>query len=68
MQTFKVEVGSVSPVLLRDNVRILFDTTVPTHETVFCGIGRPDRTLEIQLEDLIQITHGQILSLTSNPT
>jgi Cys-tRNA(Pro)/Cys-tRNA(Cys) deacylase len=66
VQTFSVEAGSVSPVFLRDDVRILFDTTVPIHESVFCGIGRSDRTLEIQLEDLIQITHGQILSLTSN--
>ena len=66
MQTFNVEVGSVSPILLRDGVRILFDTKVPTYETVFCGVGRPDRTLEIQLQHLIQITQGQILSLTSN--
>ena len=68
VQIFNVEVGSVSPVLLRDGVRVLFDTKAPAHETVFCGIGRPDRTLEIQLEDLVQITQGQILSLTSNET
>lgn len=66
VQAFNVEVGSVSPILLQDGVRILFDTKVPIHETIFCGIGRPDRTLEIQLADLIQITQGQILSLTSN--
>ena len=68
VQAFSVEVGSVSPLLLQDGVRILFDTKVPTRETVFCGIGRPDRTLEIQLADLIQITKGQILSLTSDAT
>jgi hypothetical protein len=49
-----------------DGVRILFDTRVPTQETVFCGIGRPDRTLEIQLADLVQITQGQIVPLTSD--
>jgi Cys-tRNA(Pro)/Cys-tRNA(Cys) deacylase len=65
-QTFNVEVGSVSPVLLQDGVRILFDSKVSTDETVFCGIGRPDRTLEIQLAELVQITQGQILSLTSD--
>ena len=64
MQTFNVEVGSVSPILLQDDVRILFDTKVPTHETVFCGIGRPDRTLEILLTDLLQITQGRIAPLT----
>ena len=53
-----VEVGSVSPILIQDGIRILFDTKVPTRETVFCGIGRPDRTLEIQLADLIHINSG----------
>jgi Cys-tRNA(Pro)/Cys-tRNA(Cys) deacylase len=68
VQVFGVEVGSVSPILMQDGVRILFDTKVPTCETVFCGVGRPDRTLEIQLADLIQITKGQILSLSSDET
>jgi Cys-tRNA(Pro)/Cys-tRNA(Cys) deacylase len=62
---FNVEIGSVSPLLIQDGVRTLFDTKVPTHETVFCGIGRPDRTLEIQLADLVQITQGQIVPLIS---
>ena len=66
VQVFSVEVGSVSPILVQDGVRILFDTKVPTRETVFCGIGRPDRTLEIQLADLVQITRGQVLPLTSD--
>ena len=61
---FDVEIGSVSPLLMQAGVRILFDTKVPTDETVFCGIGRPDRTLEIQLADLVQITRGQIVPLT----
>ena len=66
VEAFHVEVGSVSPILLQNGVRILFDTKVPTDETVFCGIGRPDRTLEIQLADLVRITQGQVLPLTSD--
>ena len=45
VEVFGVEVGSVSPIALRENVVIFFDTKVTTDETVFCGIGRPDRTL-----------------------
>jgi Cys-tRNA(Pro)/Cys-tRNA(Cys) deacylase len=63
---FNVEIGSVSPILLKDGVRILFDTKVPADESVFCGIGRPDRTLEIQLADLVRITQGQIVPLTGD--
>ena len=44
VQTFDVEAGSVSPILLRDDVRILFGATVPTRETVFCWIGCSRRT------------------------
>jgi Cys-tRNA(Pro)/Cys-tRNA(Cys) deacylase len=63
---FNVEIGSVSPLLIQDGVRIFFDTKVPTDETVFCGIGRPDRTIEIQLADLVRITNGQIVPLTGD--
>ena len=62
-EVFEVEVGSVSPIALQERVEVFFDTQVSTQETVFCGIGRPDRTLEIALMDLVQITRGQILPL-----
>ncbi|RPI92011.1 MAG: deacylase [Chloroflexi bacterium] len=63
---FGVEVGSVSPIPLQAGVQVFFDAQAPTQETVFCGIGRADRTLEIQLADLVQITHGHILPLISD--
>jgi len=68
VHTFGVEVGSVSPILLRDGVEILFDAGVPTAQTVFCGIARPDRTLEMHLLDLVQITRGRVLPLRSDPS
>jgi Cys-tRNA(Pro)/Cys-tRNA(Cys) deacylase len=66
MEAFGIEVGSVSPIPLRDGVAVYFDIKVPTDETVFCGIGRADRTLEIQLGDLVQITGGRVLPLTND--
>lgn len=70
-QVFGVEVGSVSPIASpegEERVEVFFDSRVPTQETVFCGIGRPDRTLEIELEDLVQITRGKILPLIREET
>src|SRR5512146_645908 len=52
-EAFGVEVGSVGPISLQEGVVVFFDAHVPTKETVFCGIGRADRTLEIQLMDLV---------------
>jgi Cys-tRNA(Pro)/Cys-tRNA(Cys) deacylase len=66
LTVFGVEVGSVSPVALRGDVAVFFDTQVPTQETVFCGVGRADRTLEIHLTDLVQITGGQVLPLVTD--
>lgn len=63
--TLGVEVGSVSPIVLQDQVRVVFDTRVSTTETVFCGIGRADQTLEIYLADLIRITQGQVLAISN---
>jgi Cys-tRNA(Pro)/Cys-tRNA(Cys) deacylase len=56
IEVFGVEVGSVSPIDLRGGAAVFFDAQVPTQETVFCGLGRADRTLEIHLMDLVQIT------------
>jgi Cys-tRNA(Pro)/Cys-tRNA(Cys) deacylase len=70
-EVFEVEVGSVSPIALperEEGLEVFFDNRVPTQETVFCGIGRPDRTLEIRLMDLAQITRGQIRPLTRDET
>lgn len=63
---FGVEAGSVSPIPLQAGVKVFFDTRVPMQETVFCGIGRADRTLEIHLADLVQITQGQVVPLVSD--
>lgn len=65
IDVFGMEIGSVSPIPLREGVAVLFDTQVPTEATVFCGIGRADRTLEILLADLVPITEGRIVPLTS---
>jgi len=65
---FGVEVGSVSPIVLQGGVKVFFDAQVSTDETVFCGIGRADRTLEIQLMDLVQITQGRVVPLISDET
>src|SRR5512134_2758122 len=61
VQAFGVEVGSVSPIPLQEGVQVFFDRRVPAEESVFCGIGRADRTLEMRLADLVEITRGQIV-------
>lgn len=55
-----VEPGSVSPVPLREDAIVFVDDDVLTiQSTIYCGIGRPDRTLEIAAADLVRLTNGR---------
>ena len=55
-----VEPGSVSPVSARNYVMVLIDEeALLIRPTLYCGIGRPDRTLEIAPEDLVNISGGR---------
>ena len=56
-----VEPGSVSPLPLREDMTVLIDDDVLTIlPSIYCGIGRTDRTLEIAPADLAQLTGGRI--------
>jgi Cys-tRNA(Pro)/Cys-tRNA(Cys) deacylase len=56
-----VEPGSVSPLMQREGAALFIDDDLLTIlPTVYCGIGRPDRTLEIAAVDLVKITCGRI--------
>ena len=55
-----VEPGSVSPVSTREDAVVFIDEeALLIRPTLYCGIGRPDRTLEIAPEDLVQISGGR---------
>ncbi|HBG05402.1 MAG TPA: deacylase [Geobacter sp.] len=56
-----VEPGSVSPLPLREDIAVLIDDDVMTIlPTIYCGIGRPDRTLEMAPDDLVRLTGGRV--------
>lgn len=54
-----VEPGSVSPLMQPEGATVFIDEDVLTIQpTVYCGIGRPDRTLEIAATDLVALGNG----------
>lgn len=65
-EAFGVEVGSMGPIQMLAGLEVLFDNTVPLTRTVFCGVGRADRTLEIGFSDLVRVARGRILPLSSS--
>lgn len=59
-ELLRVEPGSVSPLSLLGNGAVLIDNEVLTIlPTIYCGIGRPDRTLEVAAADLVRLTSGR---------
>jgi len=58
-----IEAGAVSPVALRDDVQVVFDTRVNREQSLFTGAGQPDRTLEITLDELVRVTGGRVLDI-----
>ena len=59
-ELLRVEPGSVSPVSTREGTVVLIDEeALLIRPTLYCGIGRPDRTLEIAPDDLVRISGGR---------
>lgn len=56
-----VEPGSVSPLMpLEGSVLYIDEDVLSISPTLYCGFGRPDRTLEIAAADLVRVTAGQV--------
>ena len=54
-------IGGVGPVPPNDQTRTIFDMrAVAELDVVYCGAGRPDRTLEVRLADLIGACDGLV--------
>lgn len=58
-----MESGGVGPIPTNDETLVIFDSNVNSDVGLFCGVGRPDRTLEIKLPALVQVTQGHIWSI-----
>lgn len=54
------EIGGVGPLSNRENVKVVIDQNLLPLGTVYCGMGRRDITLEIQLNDLLKIANAQV--------
>jgi Cys-tRNA(Pro)/Cys-tRNA(Cys) deacylase len=63
-----VEPGSVSPVMRLEGAELFIDDDVLTiSPTLYCGFGRPDRTLEIVAADLVRLTSGRVAPFSRSP-
>jgi Cys-tRNA(Pro)/Cys-tRNA(Cys) deacylase len=60
-----VEPGSVSPLMPLEGADLLIDEDVlAIIPTLYCGFGRPERTLEIGAADLVRLTGGRVCAFS----
>ncbi len=52
--------GGVSPVPPLPGMLVVFDQGTLGLDTVYCGAGRPDQTLEIRVPDLLRVVQPRI--------
>lgn len=64
LRALAMQPGGASPVCGADGVITVFDAAVPGMGTVYCGSGRPDRTVEVDAGTLIDVVHPIIASVT----
>lgn len=61
--------GGVGPVPTNRQTRTVFDTVAAqVLDTVYCGAGRPDRTLEARIVDLIAACDGVTAPIAQPPS
>ncbi len=66
--TLGYAIGGISPIPPDASMQSLVDATAAaTLDTVYCGIGRNDRTLEIGIADLIAAAQARVLPLVQEP-
>jgi prolyl-tRNA editing enzyme YbaK/EbsC (Cys-tRNA(Pro) deacylase) len=46
---------------------VLFDQCTLTLDTVYCGAGHPDQTLEIRLPDLLRVVQPRVAPVAQVP-
>ena len=59
-------IGGVAPFAPDDTVTVLLDAALTGHETVYCGAGRPGRTLEIAPADLLTASGGRVADIAKD--
>ncbi|NPV93537.1 MAG: YbaK/EbsC family protein [Firmicutes bacterium] len=57
-------VGGVCPLNLRQPVRILLDSSLDRFPVVFAAAGSPNSALPVTLEQLRQMTHGEVVAVS----
>ena len=54
------QIGGICPIPTQDGIKVIFDKKILDIKNVYCGVGRNDRSLEIELKDLLKVSNAEI--------
>ncbi len=60
------EVGGVGPFPVREDITVVIDEKLQETGQVLCGGGRCDRSVEISLDDLKQVSQAQVFPISKD--
>lgn len=57
------QAGGLSPIHLREDIKVFVDDAVQSLQYVLCGIGTRNQTLKIQSKDLIDVSEAILVNI-----
>ena len=52
------QMGGICPIPTNNNIKAVFDKKILDMDVVYCGVGRNDRSLKIELHDLLRVSNA----------
>jgi Cys-tRNA(Pro) deacylase len=63
---FGYTVGGISPIPVSDEISVIFDSQILDFAKVYCGMGESNKSLEIESQDLINVSKGKVFNIIDN--
>jgi len=64
-RVYGLEIGGVPPFGYMPDTSIYMDVRLSQIDHVYCGVGNPNKTVKIQVKDLIRVSQAEICDITS---
>lgn len=61
-----LQIGGICPIPTEKNITVIFDESLIGLGVVYCGVGTNNKSLEIQIDDLVRVAKGEIQSIAQD--
>ena len=65
-EKYGYESGGIAPISLSNDIIIVFDNKVVDNKTIYCGSGCSNKTIEIAINDLINLNNTVVMNVSKS--